>query len=257
MKIFVLKMKNIFFISSILVLAITVTFILYNYNKEDISSVNSLFKKIPIYSVETSEKKISLGFNAAWGNEDTDLLIKILDKYNVKVTFFVTGEWVDKFPDDVKKLYDNGHDIQNHSDKHPHVASISKDKLIDDTLECDSKIENLIGKKPTLYRAPYGEYDNDMMETFEKELGHKVIQWDVDSRDWKDDYTVDKIVKGVLDNIKSGSIVLFHNGAKNTPEALEIILEKVINNGYKIELIKDILVEGEYRIDRNGKMIKN
>ena len=140
-------------------------------------------KKLPIYCVKTEEKQIALTFDAAWGNSDTDQLINILKKHHAKATFFTTGEWVDKYPDDVKKLYQAGHDIQNHSDKHPHVADISADKLKKDTLSCDDKIEKLIGKRPTLYRAPYGEYDNDMMAVFENELKHFVIQWDVERLD--------------------------------------------------------------------------
>ena len=212
-------------------------------------------KKLPIYCVKTEEKQIALTFDAAWGNSDTDQLINILKKHHAKATFFTTGEWVDKYPDDVKKLYQAGHDIQNHSDKHPHVADISADKLKKDTLSCDDKIEKLIGKRPTLYRAPYGEYDNDMMAVFENELKHFVIQWDVYSRDWKRP-TVEKMVESVTKSVKPGSILLFHNDLENTPTALDSILTQLDKESYQYILVSELILKDHYMIDNNGMQIK-
>lgn len=253
MKLILLKRKNILFMTVVITFIIAIIILLapmMNIANE----VNATEKRIPIYKVETEKKEASLSFNCAWGNEDVDILIDILKKYDIKSTFFVTGDWAERFPDDVKKLYANGHEIQNHSYNHPHVASISKEDLIKDTKKAEGIIENLIGKKPTLYRAPYGEYDNDMMDVLEKELGYKVIQWDTDSRDWKKDYTVDKIVNSVVTGVNMGSIVLFHSGVENTPKSLEIIIEKLIEKGYELKKIEDILIKENYYIDGNGKM---
>lgn len=212
-------------------------------------------KKLPIYCVKTEEKQIALTFDAAWGNSDTDQLINILKKHNAKATFFTTGEWVDKYPEDVKKLYQAGHDIQNHSDKHPHVAKISAEQLKKDTLACDDKIEKLIGKRPTLYRAPYGEYDNDMMAVFEQELKHFVIQWNVDSRDWKRP-TVEKMVESVTESVKPGSILLFHNDLENTPTALDAILTQLNAESYEYISVNELILKENYTIDNNGMQIK-
>ena len=212
-------------------------------------------KKLPIYCVKTEEKQIALTFDAAWGNSDTDQLINILKKHNAKATFFTTGEWVDKYPEDVKKLYQAGHDIQNHSDKHPHVAKISAEQLKKDTLACDDKIAKLIGKRPTLYRAPYGEYDNDMMAVFEQELKHFVIQWDVDSRDWKRP-TVEKMVESVTKSVKPGSILLFHNDLENTPTALDAILTQLDAESYEYISVNELILKENYTIDNNGMQIK-
>lgn len=212
-------------------------------------------KKLPIYCVKTEEKQIALTFDAAWGNSDTDQLINILKKHNAKATFFTTGEWVDKYPDDVKKLYQAGHDIQNHSDQHPHVAKISAKQLKKDTLACDDKIEKLIGKRPTLYRAPYGEYDNDMMTVFENDLKHFVIQWDVDSRDWKRP-TVEKMVESVTKSVKPGSILLFHNDLENTPTALDAILTRLDAENYQYISVNELILKENYTIDNNGMQIK-
>ncbi len=214
---------------------------------------NSISEKKPIYRVDTNEKKIALGFNAAWDNRDTENLANIFNKYDVKATFFVTGEWADKYPNDVKYFFDLGHEIGNHSNFHPHVSKISEEKLISDTLSAEKKIENIIGKKPNLYRAPYGEYSSGMIDTLKDKLGYDIIQWDVDSRDWKPEYTSEKIVKGVLNNINSGSILLFHNGKENTIDALPSILEGIINKGYEIVLIKDLIPTDGYKVDSFGE----
>ena len=147
------------------------------------STANTKPKQLPIYCVKTEEKKIGLTFDAAWGNSDTDRLISILKKHQAKATFFTTGEWVDKFPEDVKKLVAAGHDIQNHSDKHPHVTKIKPNDVLRDAKACDDKIEKLTGTRPTLYRAPYGEYNNDMMAAFASAGSHQIIQWNVETLD--------------------------------------------------------------------------
>lgn len=139
-------------------------------------------KLIPIYSVDRGDNKIAVTFDVAWENSNTDELIEILDEYDAEATFFVTGDWCDRYPDDVRKFHNAGHEIQNHSDQHPHVQGINVNDLIEDTNEAARKIQMLTGETPTLYRAPYGEYDDAMMTTLEG-MGYKVIQWDVEPFD--------------------------------------------------------------------------
>ena len=83
---------------------------------------------LPIYSVDRSDNLVSLTFDAAWSADDTDDIIRLLDSYGVKATFFCVGTWVEAHPDAVKKLHDAGHEIMNHSDKHPHITNISEEK---------------------------------------------------------------------------------------------------------------------------------
>lgn len=138
--------------------------------------------KLPIYCVDRKDNKIALTFDCAWGNSNTDSLIEILKAAGAKATFFVTGEFCDKYPEDIRKLYNAGHSIQNHSDRHPHVKGMNINDLIEDTRECSRKIKMITGKEPTLYRAPYGEYDDTLMTTIEG-MGLKVIQWSVEVSD--------------------------------------------------------------------------
>ncbi|MGN1338985.1 MAG: polysaccharide deacetylase family protein [Oscillospiraceae bacterium] len=137
---------------------------------------------LPIYSVERGDNKIALTFDVAWENSNTKELLDILDEYDAKATFFITGDWCDRYPDDVQQFAAAGHEIANHSDQHPHVEGIKVNDLIDDTREASNKLKSLTGKEPALYRAPYGEYDNSLITTVEG-MGMKVIQWDVETLD--------------------------------------------------------------------------
>ena len=134
---------------------------------------------LPIYCVETDKKQIAISFDAAWGNDDTQQLIDILKEYDVPATFFVVGAWVDKYPESVKALSDAGHQIQNHSNTHPHMPQLSKEQMKNEIESCNEKIERITGVRPTLHRPPYGDYDNALIETL-TELNMYTIQWDVE-----------------------------------------------------------------------------
>jgi len=142
-------------------------------------------RQLPIYCVEKDYKVASLSFDAAWGNEDTQQLIDILGKYNVKATFFVVGEWVDKYPESVKALHEAGHEIMNHSNDHAHFNALSADEIIADITACNEKIAAVTGVTPTLFRPPYGEYDDHVIAAV-RSIGMEPIQWDVDSLETKE-----------------------------------------------------------------------
>ena len=184
-----------------------------------------------------------------------ETLISILKQYNVPATFFVVGEWVDKYPDEVKRLSEAGHDVMNHSATHPYMTSLSKEKMIEQLNICNNKISAITGKTPNLFRCPYGDYNNNVISTVES-IGMKTIQWDVDSLDWKDSATVESIVTRVTGKVKNGSIVLFHNDATHTPAALPIILEKLIAEGYTFVKIADLIYYENYEIIHDGTQIK-
>ena len=137
-------------------------------------------RQLPIYCVQRDQKVVSLSFDAAWGNEDTQTLIDILSKYNIKVTFFVVGEWVDKYPESVKALADAGHEIMNHSNDHAHFNSLSAEEIVADINACNDKIQAVTGVRPTLFRPPYGEYDDHVISAV-RGMGMEPIQWDVEA----------------------------------------------------------------------------
>ena len=221
------------------------------------TSVGSRAEKrlLPIYSTECADKKIAITFDVAWENSNTEELISILKDYDARATFFVTGDFCDRYPEDVKKFFDAGHEIENHSDKHPHVLGANVNDLISDTRECSRKIKMITGEEPTLYRAPYGEYDDSLITTLDG-MGMKVIQWDVDSVDWKKPSAAD-IKKKVLKGVKPGSILLFHNDLENTTEALPDILANLQSQGYEFVSVSELVYKDNYTIDANGKQIPN
>lgn len=217
--------------------------------------VASQNRKLPIYCVKTDKKQIAISFDAAWGNDDTETLIKILKEHNVPATFFVVGAWVDKYPESVKALSDAGHRIENHSNTHPHMPQLSKEQIINELESCNNKIKAVTGRCPKLLRVPYGDYDNAVLETTES-IGMYTIQWDVDSLDWKDHATADSICKRVTSKVKNGSIVLFHNDADHTPEALPNILKCLKDEGYEFVFIEDLIYKENYEIKHDGTQCK-
>ena len=251
MKIFVISKKTGFLCIAALILVLSVVYI----GQVPAVPVGNTDRDLPIYCVQKSEdeKIVALSFDAAWGNEDTGQLIEIMDKYNVKTTFFVVGSWVDKYPQSVKELHDAGHEIMNHSDSHPHMTQLSKEKMKEEVQKCDEKIKAITGVTPNLFRAPYGDYNNDVIGAM-REMGHYTIQWDVDSLDWKN-LSAKEISDRVTSKVKPGSIVLFHNAALNTPAALPSIIEYLQKDGYKIVPVSQIILKDNYTIDVNGMQI--
>lgn len=208
-------------------------------------------RQLPIYCVKTDDKRIAISFDAAWGNDDTGTLINILAKYNIKATFFVVGAWVDKYPESVKQLSDAGHQVNNHSNTHPHMPKLSAEQMKAELQQCNEKIAKITGVTPTLFRAPYGDYNNAMLDTVSG-LGMYTIQWDVDSKDWMEGHTAQMITNDVVNKVKPGSIVLFHNDADNTPEALPGILENLLAKGYTFVPISELIYKDNYVIEHDG-----
>ena len=208
-------------------------------------------RQLPIYCVQRDQKMLSISFDAAWGNEDTQQLIDILGKYDIKATFFVVGDWVDKYPESVKALHDAGHEVMGHSNHHDHFNSLTTDQIVADINACNDKIEAVTGVRPTLFRPPYGEYDDHVI-TAVRSMGIEPIQWDVDSLDWKDLSAAD-ITKRVTTKVQPGSICLFHNAAKHTPEALPGLVENLIGQGYTLVPISELILQGNYTIDHTGR----
>ncbi len=212
-------------------------------------------RKLPIYCVKTDKKQVAISFDAAWGNDDTETLINILKEYNVPATFFVVGAWVDKYPESVKQLSEAGHRIENHSNTHPHMPQLSKEQMKNEINSCNSKIQSITGRCPTLIRVPYGDYDNAVLETVEQ-MNMYTIQWDVDSLDWKDSATPENICKRVTSKAKNGSIILFHNDADHTPAALPQILKCLKDEGYEFVFIEDLIYKENYEIIHDGTQCK-
>ncbi len=219
------------------------------------TSVASANRKLPIYSVETDEKKIAITFDAAWTNQDTDELIEILNKYNAKATFFIVGDWAEKFPESVKAFHNAGHTIANHSDTHKAFSKCSYAEIKEEIVNCNEKLESITGTPVTLVRSPSGDYTNQSLDVC-KELNMTMVQWDTDSLDYTK-ISVDEIVNRVVNGTKNGSILLFHNGVDNTAPALDKVLTELEKDGYIFVSVEDLIYKENYYLDHTGRQFLN
>lgn len=237
-----------------LTVALTVAFAAVMLRSPALTTSVTTARRLPIYCTDREDNRVCLTFDAAWGDEDTPLLIEILARYEVKATFFVVGDWVDRCGDSVKALHDAGHEVMNHSDTHPHMPTLSAEDMKAELNACNDKIEAITGVRPTLHRAPYGDYSDASLAVAE-ELGMYTIQWDVDSLDWKN-LSAEDITSRVVSRTQSGSIVLFHNAALHTPEALPSVIETLQAKGYTFCKVSEMIYTDGYTINHEGRQCK-
>ena len=237
-----------------LALLAAVVLIFWAVNTPAVVGVSASKRELPVYCVQQDEKLVALSFDAAWGNEDTQTLIDILNERGVNTTFFVVGDWVDRYPDSVRALSEAGNEVMNHSSSHAHFSSLTDREITADISACNDKIEAVTGVRPTLFRCPYGEYDDHVIRAVNA-LGMTAVQWDVDSLDWKG-LSASEITRRVLDRVQPGSIVLFHNAAEHTPEALPEILDSLLSDGYRVVPVSQILLQGDCFIDSTGRQCR-
>lgn len=208
-------------------------------------------KVLPVYSVERSDKVISVTFDASWGGDKTMRILDLLDEYNAKATFFLVGIWVDKYPELVQEIARRGHEIGNHSASHAHFSQISEGQMRQELDVCSDKIEALTGTRPTLFRPPYGDY-NSKVVTLVRAEGYECVQWSIDSLDWKN-RGVDDLIKRATTGVQQGDIILFHNDSQYIVDALPTILASYQRQGFSMIPARDILLSGETTIDVQGK----
>ena len=240
-------------------LAIVIFFTAFLLNIGGVIDVSSAYtvtnKKLPIYSVQTDEKKLSISFDAAWGADKTQEIMNVCDSYNVKATFFLVGFWVDKYPEMVKEIYNRGFEIGIHSNTHPDMTKLTRRQIKEELETNIEKIVALTGERPKLFRPPYGYYNNNLIEICES-LKLSCIEWDVDSLDWKG-LSASELAGRVTSKAKNGSIILFHNNSDNIINGLKLVLEYFKNNKTEIVPIGNLIYYENYTINNQGTQIKN
>lgn len=211
---------------------------------------------LPIYSVDQHKKLISLSFDSAGAHEDTAEILEILALHNVKATFFITGDWAYKYPDEVKEIAAAGHDIGNNSENHKDMTGLSKQEDIEEILQAHIKVKDLTGIEMNLFRPPYGDFNNTLIDVA-GELGYTSVQWNIDSMDWKD-YGVESIIKTVVNHndLSNGSIILMHNGAKYTPKALEAVIVHLQEVGYSFVPVSKLIYKNNFYLDEKGRQFE-
>lgn len=227
--------------------------IVFKDNIIDVLNIGN--RRLPIYCVDTGEEKlVSITFDASWGADNTIKILDILDEYDVKATFFLVGRWVDEYQNEVREIHKRGHELGNHSNSHPNMVTLDKNQIIREILLTESKIRKLTGEGTAMFRCPEGAYNDNVIATIE-EAKHYPIQWDVDSIDWKEQ-GAEVEYKRVVSKTVNGSIILFHNNAKYTPENLPKVIEALKSKGYKFVTVGQLIYKEDYSIDHTGKQSK-
>lgn len=205
---------------------------------------------LPIYEVERSDKVMSISLDAVWGAEYTQAFLELFEKEGIKTTFFLGGYWLEKYPDQARKIVASGHEIGNHTYSHPHLNSLAPTEIRHELERNHALIMDITGFKPILFRPPFGEYSNKVLEVA-KAVNYQTIQWSIDSLDWRNP-SAEYIVNRVLSQVRPGSIILFHNNGQNTLPALRILIPRLKAAGYKIVPISQLIYNENYFIDANG-----
>ena len=208
-------------------------------------------KELPVYSVERSDKLIALTIDAAWDDDKTPFILETISRYGIKATFFLCGFWTEAYPDQVRAIAEAGNAIGNHTMTHPHMTRIGDAEISGEILTLNDKIEALTGKRPIVFRAPYGEYDDRVIAAV-RSLGMEPIQWDIDTIDWKPDRSSQTILDSVLGKLHGGAIILCHNNGYKIEEYLPVLIETALARGYTFVTVDELLLEGETIIDVNG-----
>ena len=218
-------------------------------------TVSAPTKLIPVYSVQREDNAISITFDCAWGSDDIDEIAKTLSKHNCKATFFVLGTWAEKNPEAIKKLVEKGHEIGNHSYNHTYYTTLNSAEMLADLKKCNDAVTNAGGPTPVLFRAPSGDYNNNVINTVEQ-AGMEYIQWSVDSLDWRG-LNCEQMLERIIPKTKSGDILLFHNDKAHTAESLDRILTELEKKGFSFLKVSDLIYKDNYTIDHTGRQIKS
>lgn len=207
-------------------------------------------RQLPVYEVDTPEPQVAISFDASWGAEYTETILDILDRYGVKTTFFLVNLWLEDYPEQAREIVARGHEIGLHSASHPDMATLSADQIRQELTDNYELIRETTGFSPTLFRPPYGSYNDTVIATAAEE-GLTAVQWSVDSLDWQD-LTAQEIFRRVTGDIHGGDIVLFHNNGLHTAEALPMILDDLAEKGLSVVPVSRLLWRDDWYVDVNG-----
>lgn len=214
----------------------------YNKNNEDIIKNNT-----------NENMEIAITFDDGPHPKETSKILDILKKYDAKATFFVVGKHVKWYPDSVIRASEEGHEIGNHTFTHPDISTLCEEQIKSEIKSCEDIIIEKTNKKPVLFRPPFGNYNKESLEKLSKDLGYTTVLWSgVDVKDWKNP-SPNNIADEIINNVKSGDIILLHDyGTENTVKALDMILPKLKEKGYKFVTVSQLLDKKGKEIEKNS-----
>lgn len=251
MKFLVIKRSSIVFgVIAAIVIALSATGVYYTGAAAIYNNVSP--KKVPIYSVETDEKAVALTFDAAWGADKTLGILKTLEDKDACATFFLVSFWANKYGDELKTLAASDRiEIGTHSATHPYMSKLTKEQMALELSTSKELIESISGRKVELFRPPYGDYSDSVIDTA-TEQGLYTIQWDVDSLDWKD-LSKEQITSRIVSKARNGSIILMHNDGKHTLEALPAVIDGLRAKGFTFKTVGELIYKDNYTVDHTGR----
>ncbi len=234
MKLVVVNKKILYTFIGIVIVLLVIVIGLFFYNRAE-----ETFNMDVYYKGNIDDKIIAFACNVDWGNEYIEPLLDIFSRYDIKITFFVTGRWAKENPELLKKIHEKGHEIGNHGYEHLEYDKLNYEKNKEQILLAHDVIKNILDIEPKLFAPPAGAF-NEYTVKAAKDLDYKVIMWSIDTIDWREDSTKDLIIKRVTEKIHSSAIVLMHPTAE-TVKALPTIISYIFDKGYRIGTISDVV----------------
>jgi probable sporulation protein (polysaccharide deacetylase family) len=210
------------------------------FNSTEAVTVLSPTFEPPIYNGNENNPTIAFECNVVWGTEYIIPMLQIFKEHDIRITFFIGGEWARENPELLKKIASEGHELGNHGYSHKHHSKLDFNQNRYEILETEKEIESITGVKTNLFAPPYGEF-NDITLKAAHSLGYKTIMWSIDTIDWRRDGT-EKIINRVMKNPHNGALVLMHPTA-DTVAALPVIIEGLQKQGFKIGTVSEALEE--------------
>ena len=195
--------------------------------------------------IDENKKMVAITFDDGPHPTNTYKILSILSKYGAHATFFMLGENVAKYPDVVKMVYDNRHEIGIHTWNHKELTKLSSDEIVSEIDKTASEIEKITGERPVLVRPPYGS----VKEKEKNAINNPLILWNIDSLDWKS-RDKNKIVPLVLSDVQDGDIILLHDIHSTTVPAVEEIVKYLVENDYQIITVSDMLNAKGYDLNK-------
>ena len=211
-------------------------------------------RSLPIYSVQTEEKKVAIGINCAWDDNDIPAMLSCLAEQEVNATFFLLGEWAEKYPVSAATIAKSGQEIGSHSYSHRDLDSLSQSEILNEISQSQQSIQKACGQTPVLFRPPSGSYNDTVIDCIHQS-GCIPIQWSIDTLDWKG-LSAQEIADRVSDRLSPGAIILLHAGAKYSASALPLILQQIKSQGYEIVPVGELIYPNSKLVDPSGMQLK-
>ena len=235
-------------------LCMAVVAIFYVINHPGLVGGTAGTRALPIYSVQRDDRAMSLTFNVPAAQSCfTEQILQTLNAYGVRATFFVTGDWVRRNGALAARMAESGHELMNLSDDHSLLRKLTTPEIEANVLACSDAIEAATGLRPSIFRAPYGEYDDRVVALVEG-LGMRAVQWSIDSGDWRG-LEAQAIASQVQNRAFSGAIVLLHSNLRETALAVPSMVEDLLEAGYLLVPVSELMHEVEFTVSITGRQI--